>query len=50
MSDLKKAKICYGCGEKWEPVEQYSHLCSMCRYDYDIPDIDLTKHGDCKNG
>ena len=43
MSDMKKANVCYGCGEEWEHANEYNHLCSMCRYDNNIPDIKLTR-------
>lgn len=42
MSDLKKTNVCYGCGEEWEHANEYNHLCAMCRYDNNIPDIELT--------
>ena len=32
MVDLREAKICYGCGEKWNHANQYNHLCNVCRH------------------
>ena len=32
MVDLREAKICYGCGEKWNHANQYNHMCNVCRH------------------